>query len=159
MTGRMDSWTCVKPSILALVGRSAVYAFSFAFAIVLSAADGVVPVRLRVHHALTNADEVINGFEDCSVEPPMGLVGHLSGASCVLEKPTGWNRPPVATILHGAEIRVLDGSRHGFRKALVAIQLSDGSVRQFRVRNIELEVVAKSLEFVPAASRADEAEE
>ncbi|MBN9610179.1 MAG: hypothetical protein J0I11_12795 [Actinobacteria bacterium] len=65
----------------------------------------------------------------------------------------------MATILRGAEIRILDCSRHGFRKALVEIQLSDGSIRKFRLGNTELEVVSKCLELVPASWRSDGAAE
>lgn len=142
--------TYVKPSALALLGRLTLYAFAFALAI-LTPPPTELPVRSRVMRALAEADEVISGFTDCVAKPPALLTGRLSGASCLLQKTGALNPKPMATILRGAGIRILECSRHGFRKALVDIELSDGSIRRFRVRNTELEVVSKCLELVPGS--------
>jgi len=150
----MEGMTYCKPLIIALLGRSVAYAVAS-----LTPPPSELPVRSIIWRARHEGNEVIGGFKDWGVQPPIRLTAILSADSCRLQKIDTLNPKPVATILRGAEIRILDCSRHGFRKALVEIQLSDGSIRKFRLGNTELEVVSKCLELVPASWRSDGAAE
>ncbi|MEO7125981.1 MAG: hypothetical protein ABI382_11195 [Nakamurella sp.] len=154
MSSRCTDRVYCKPSVIAVLGRVLLYVYA-----ATTPPPTDVPVRSKVWRARWEGDEALGGIEDNSGATPRLLYGRLSAERCELRKASSIDKSIMGTILHGAHARVVRCSRHGFRKAEVQIEMDDSSVRLFRIGNLDLEVMAKCLEFVPASGPSGRAPE